>query len=466
MKEIKGVGFIIPSNEDDYIDIESQSSLSDVDIAIFSPNIRYSYSNVSSTSPYQGDTLFSESYSPRMKEYIAHWKNEFNSYLARGGNLFVVLVEQENYFVYTGTRDTSGTGRNVRVTNHVAPISNYDFLPLGITYRKSKGAKIVPKSNLIKDLYNNFKDVLAYEMYIESDKLQNICFTTKTGDKILGGIVKVGKGNVILLPKIDFEIPELYEDEDEEIWTEKALQKGFSFKNCIVAIDNVIRNEIEKSVKPDWVNKSEFSLKSSEIITQKKLKLEEEIRKRKIKIEELELQCEEQDRLKDLLYESGKPLENAVIRALGILGYSAENYDDGQLELDQVIISPEGDRFIGECEGKDNKDIDITKFRQLQDGLNADFEREEVSEMAYGLLIGNPQRMIEPELRTLDFTAKCQSAAKREQMGLIKTADLFKVCRIISENENTQDFAKSCRDAIKEGLGGIIVLPDYTIDKL
>ena len=82
------------------------------------------------------------------------------------------------------------------------------------------------------------------------------------------------------------------------------------------------------------------------------------------------------------MYESGKPLENAVIKALKILGYSAENYDDGKLELDQVIISPEGDRFIGECEGKDNKDIDITKFRQLQDGLNADFEREEVSEKA------------------------------------------------------------------------------------
>ena len=67
--------------------------------------------------------------------------------------------------------------------------------------------------------------------------------------------------------------------------------------------------------------------------------------------------------------------------------------------------------------------------------------------------------MIDPNLRTLDFTEKCQSAAKREQMGLIKTVDLFKVCRTISENENMQDYAKSCRDAIKSCLGGIIVFP-------
>lgn len=461
MKEIKGIGFRIPSKEDDYIDLESLSSLSDVDIAIFSPNIRYSYSNVSSTSSYQGDTLFSESYSPRMKEYLAHWRSEFKSYLARGSNLYVILTEKENYYVYTGTRDSSGTGRNVRITNHVAPISNYNFLPLDITYRKSKGTKIIPKSNLIKDLYNNFKDILTYEMYIECDKPQDVYFTTKNGDKTLGGIVSTGNGNIIFLPKIDFDREEFYEDEDEETWNEKALQKGIAFKNCIAALDKAIRNEAEKSVKPDWINKSEFKLKSAEVIKQKKIKLEEEIQKRKDKIEELELLYEEQDSLKDLLYESGKLLENAVIKALEILGYSAENYDDGKLELDQVIISPEGDRFIGECEGKDNKDIDITKFRQLQDGLNADFERDEVSEKAYGLLIGNPQRMIDPDLRTLDFTEKCQSAAKREEMGLVKTVDLFKVCRIISENENMQDYAKSCRDAIKSCLGGIVVFPNY-----
>ena len=34
MKEIKGIGFTIPSKEDDYIDLESLSSLSDVDLSL------------------------------------------------------------------------------------------------------------------------------------------------------------------------------------------------------------------------------------------------------------------------------------------------------------------------------------------------------------------------------------------------------------------------------------------------
>lgn len=40
-----------------------------------------------------------------MKEYLAHWRNELKSYLARGGNLYVVLTEKESYYVYTGTRN-------------------------------------------------------------------------------------------------------------------------------------------------------------------------------------------------------------------------------------------------------------------------------------------------------------------------------------------------------------------------
>ena len=140
-----------------------------------------------------------------------------------------MLTEKENYYVYTGTRDSSGSGRNVRITKHVDPINNYNFLPVDIPYRKSNGTKIVPKSNLIKDLYNNFKDILTYEMYIEYDKLQDVYFTTKNGDKTLGGIVSAGNGNIIFLPNIDFERKEFYEDEDT--WNENALQKGIAFKN-------------------------------------------------------------------------------------------------------------------------------------------------------------------------------------------------------------------------------------------
>jgi hypothetical protein len=146
------------------------------------------------------------------------------------------------------------------------------------------------------------------------------------------------------------------------------------------------------------------------------------------------------------------------------MGYQAENYDDGDLELDQVIISPEKTRFIGECEGKDNKDINITKFRQLVDSLNADFAREEINERALGILFGNPERLTSPERRKLDFTKKCQNGAKRENIALVRTVDLFFVSKYLKENKDP-DFQKKCRDAIINGLGKIVEFPTVTKKK-
>ena len=146
------------------------------------------------------------------------------------------------------------------------------------------------------------------------------------------------------------------------------------------------------------------------------------------------------------------------IKALQILGYEAENYDDGELELDQVITSPEGFRFIGECEGKDEKQINIGKFRQLTDAMREDFERDEIEEKAYGILFGNPQRLISPDIRTLDFTVKCVSGAKREGIALVKTADLFIVAKYVEESGDV-DFAKICRDKIHADLGKVVEFP-------
>lgn len=65
-----------------------------------------------------------------------------------------------------------------------------------------------------------------------------------------------------------------------------------------------------------------------------------------------------------LLFEKGKPLENAIIETLRMLGSTAEPYRDSDSEFDVVFESAEG-RLNGEAEGKDNKAVNIDKLRQL-----------------------------------------------------------------------------------------------------
>lgn len=146
-----------------------------------------------------------------------------------------------------------------------------------------------------------------------------------------------------------------------------------------------------------------------------------------------------------------------MILALRVLGYSAENYHDGELELDQVIMSPEGDRFIGECEGKDNAAVNIDKFRQLSENIQSDLQREEVETPAVGILFGNGFRLVQPQDRQEQFTQKCLSSAKRGTI-LIRTMDLFPVVRYLQKT-NDEDYKKACRDSVLAGMGRIVEFP-------
>ena len=98
------------------------------------------------------------------------------------------------------------------------------------------------------------------------------------------------------------------------------------------------------------------------------------------------------------------------------MGFKADSFDDGKSEFDAVFSSTEG-RFIGEAEGRDNKAINIDKFSQLMRNLHEDFDREEVLEIANGVLFGNGYRLNTPEERGELFTEKCLKEAKRIGIG-------------------------------------------------
>lgn len=308
--------------------------------------------------------------------------------------------------------------------------------------------------------YDEFKSYINYEAYKEDDK-STVLFTTRNKDKILGSYAKVLNGYMIFIPYMDFYVKSLIQENKEpkkDEWNTKAIQIGKRFIKSVIDIDKAIREDIEKTPKPEWADNEDFNLKEAEFTKKQIESNEKKIKEFEIKNKKLNEILLEQESLKDLLFETGKPLEQAVIKALKILGFQAENYNDGNLELDQIIISPEKIRYIGECEGKDKKDIDVSKFRQLQDSLNEDFEREAVDEKAFGLLFGNPKRLIEPEKREIGFTTKCLRGAEREKIGLIRTYDLYMVCKKIIE-EKDEKYKAKCRLSILEQLGKIIEFP-------
>lgn len=161
-----------------------------------------------------------------------------------------------------------------------------------------------------------------------------------------------------------------------------------------------------------------------------------------------------------MLFEQGTPLENAVINALNRLGYDAKNHRDGECEFDVVGSCPENYRFIGECEGKDKKAIEASKFRQLSDNLTQAYVNKIVDKVPFGILFGNPERLNEPKKRTMDFTQQCKTlAATTNNIALVKTVDLFSVVKYLDENED-EWFKQACRQAIFDGRGKQVKFPE------
>ena len=457
MKEFITIGLFIPTIDESFVNFSDNHSLSDADIVIMSLSLEDLNLNYHSDGNYQGKPNINLNYSAKLKQYTEHWKKELKAYLKSGKTLFISLSQKEELYVDTGQRTTSGTGRNQKVTNIVETFYNTNFLPFELDIHNAKGKKMSIIDPVLKGFYSIFSNNLEYEAYLnKSDNLRPL-ITTKSGDKILSAALEIDEGKVIILPKI----PELDDDyyDVEGAWSNKALTYGKRFIHSILEIEKSISSVETKTPKPEWVNGAKYNLLEAEKTKNLINKEELEIDKLLAKVKDLKLVVDEQELLHNLLYETGKPLENAVIKALKILDYEAENFDDGVLELDQVINSPEGIRFIGECEGKDNKAIDISKLRQLMDSLNEDFAREDIEDKAFGLLFGNPQRLLPVNERKELFTTKSLKGAEREKIGLILTSDLFLLTKYLTENIDPK-FKKTCREVIYNGLGGLIKFPN------
>jgi hypothetical protein len=459
-RQLLTIGFEIPGFGESNVYFSSSFSIMDADVLLISPDsIRPSGDWVSFSA---GGGCYNVGPSKIFEERVYQLKKEILDHLNSGKSVFILLSRKEEFQL----AQSVSSARKGQHTYSTRTATNYDILPVSIgTLTSASGKHVKYSGNPVFSIYDkNFGSYLEYQLYIENAKATQIVYFGKDNSKTLGAVYKVGAGHLVVLPMLKFNEVEFTETKGEkdgkekEYWNKKGLAFGNTLVSCILEIDSRLTDGSEKTLPPEWTTVKQYLIKKEIEIRNSIDKNLKKIAKIKEENERLEVKLAEETKLKDLLFEKGKPLENAVIRALRMLGCQAENYDDGDLEMDQIIITPEKHRYIGECEGKDNKDVDVTKFRQLQDALNADFARDEVDEKAFGILFGNPERLKEPQERKLDFTIKCKSGAEREKIALIKTVDLFTITRYLADN-NDEVYKKACRDAIHQHLGKVVLFP-------
>jgi len=457
-KQIFTIGYTIPTFDKNHVDFYDGLSLMDADVLLISPDAlepRGDWVNFTTSDSGCYNVTASKTY----KQKMSSLRKEIEDYLNAGKNVFILLTKKEEYQLANSV-SSERKGQN---TFNTEMYGNYNFLPSSIGALTSASGKHIEFSGnpIFSDFYKKFGKDLEYQLYIENLSGAQIIFTGKDKTKILGAIYKIKNGHLVVLPLIKYDEKKFTEHrgkEKKEYWTKEATQFGKSLVKALIDIDKALRKGGDRTPPPDWTNEVDFQLVQEQVLKKETEKKSKEIDELILQKNELLTKIDQEVKLRDLLFEKGKILESAINLALEILGYKAENYNDGNLELDHVITSPEGDRFIGEAEGKDTSAINIDKFRQLATNIQEDLQREEIENPAVGILFGNGFRLTKPSERAEQFTTKCINTAKPSNCVLVRTINLFRIAKYVKES-NDETFAKSCRDVIKNSVGKIVDFP-------
>ena len=459
-KRIASIECEIPGGLSEYFSIDSDQSLLDWDIILFSPTID---SLVDYTNTYQGKPSLSDSDSFQLRDRLEHWKREISDAVHNGKTVVIFLPNLYEVYIDTGERQYSGTGRNRQTTRIVTDCNNYKCLPFDLKPVNSKGTamRLAKGSEVLSSYWSEFSGYSSYKVRIEG-KVSKSLVVTRTGDKTVGALIKMedSTGTLLLLPHLNLDAEEFYkETKDGEMeWTKKGRQFGHRLLAAIIEIDRSLRQSRAITPTPEWARAAEYALPKESRLREELLKIDEKIEILQKQKAKTKIALAIESNLRSLLFEKGSPLEDSILQALRLMGFSANNYKDSESEFDAVFESPEG-RFLGEAEGKDSSAIGIDKLRQLEMNIHEDLARDEVTQPAKGVLFGNAHRLLPLSERPDFFSAKCVTAVERSGTVLVRTTDLFKVAQYLSGNTDA-NYAQRCRKAMLETSGEIVQLPD------
>jgi hypothetical protein len=456
MKTLVTVNAKVPTCNE-HLSYGSGRSLQDYEIILIDPVSPY-YDRIHFDG---GGSTISIEDGQRAIAHIAHWKSEITDALKAGKTVFFLLAQKSS--------DSYATGYSTPRAHHRSyssnSFSNYDVMPFQVDVVNSKGTRIKCTDARFKALFDGLENHARYEVYLNDENKSPIA-TTISGDWVLSSIYRLKgySGHLVLLPYFNLDIESLSTTDKtgDSVWTKVALGLGEKLKKNLIELDRALTQQSDRTPQPDWVS---HITKSNHIN-----KIQSDIEKinREI-ISKQEAKDRRSSELSDalgptaLLYETGKPLEHAVEAVLKQLGYDVSNFREGSLEIDHVIVSPDGRRLIGEAEGRDSAAISVDKFRQLETNILEDFQRDEVTERASGVLFGNGYRLESPASRQIQFTDKCLKNAEYSKVALVQTSDLFPLAMYLQDNPKDEKFKSQCRAILESGVGAIAKFPSIPV---
>lgn len=330
--------------------------------------------NRSYDSSYQNKPCLSDYNSAQIVEDFKKIEGQIKELLKQGRNVFVLMGNNDNCYIYTGEKQYSGTGRNARQTNIVREFNAYSFLPIKLNVTEVVGERIdICCSSPYRDFFTNTRTCYYYASYFSVAENSTILGKIKGTDKVVAAVIPYGSGKIVLLPQI-------YEEEEyktEDVWKEN----GKKYLDSLFELNRRLKITDEEMDLPGWAQNiyildEKVKLKKQNTIENKIAKLEKELDKERIAVQEVQ-------KYKLLLTSSGTTLEEIVKQVLDELGFTILEAEKGRSD----IIAKYGEvAIVAEIKGV-TKSAAEKHAAQLEKWVAQYIEENEVSPK--GMLIVN-----------------------------------------------------------------------------
>jgi len=416
----------------------SMVSAFDYDVVIWDPVGTSNKYEGAYRGEYRGRPAPTEAESVALLEALTRRKQEFTDFLSLGRSIIVIASPPQRIWIDTGKKDTSGTGRNQKVTRIVEDVDLLSAIPGQVSTVAGRGLELSPVSPTAASLWRQTKDCWIYRCFLNKFPGAKLLVVAGT-EKVVGSVEVSPDGGVLaLLPE-----PWIPTDDDEDDEPEKGSRDTGAAEDDDEGFVDVPAQMIawarglslhESEPIPAWAAVFKFT---SEIQRQEELtRLERSIAKLATKLDSLKHEQAEDDRWKRLSFSSGTALEDQVRRAFEVLGFTVLEAQRGRSDL---RLQWEAERVVVEVKGlsksaaeKNAAQLEKWVAEEMADGVNAK-----------GVLVVNTWREKAPDQRETDFPDQMIPYATARSHCLLTSLQLLTVARDVSDGKT--DAASAAR---------------------
>ncbi|MFL5816209.1 MAG: hypothetical protein ACJ76L_01280 [Conexibacter sp.] len=239
----------------------SRTTLLDYDVALWSPAGLLQRYQRDRYPTYQGLPNLSEDSSFAIKRDISRRREEMARFLSLGKTLVVELPTPTSWYVDSGERQYSGTGRNRQRTTLVTSMSLTDAFPWSVDLKAAEGSKMRLKTGEpFASFWQAMGEWFDYHAYME-ESVGTPLATIEGTDLTVASLHRVGKGTVLALPMFalddpwpidpaDYESREDLAEARRQLRNRNKVEKRFL--DGLLTLIGAIRADLGQYEMPAW----------------------------------------------------------------------------------------------------------------------------------------------------------------------------------------------------------------------